>query len=153
MLRAFVSLAPKVQQLGFSGFWALPKLLKPYNIEVLPLNKKDYITYIYIYTHVTFVYIHVHIDICVYGSVFMLAGSAIFCGADGEEALLRSFIAAVQKASVYTGGSREKRGFRDSSVRVAPEGYPENPFHNFGHAVDVQTTIAAPLGLAAADVC
>jgi len=55
------------------------------------------------------------------------SSSVILCGAHGEEALLQSFVSAIQKA------------------------YPDNPFHNFGHAVDVQTTIVKMLKLTGAD--
>ncbi|CAE7381772.1 Pde9a [Symbiodinium pilosum] len=55
------------------------------------------------------------------------SSAAIFSGADGEEALLQTFVSAVHK------------------------GYPENPFHNFAHAVDVQTTIVKMLKLTEAE--
>jgi len=55
------------------------------------------------------------------------SSAAIFNGAHGEEALLQTFVSAVHK------------------------GYPDNPFHNFCHAVDVQTTIVKMMKLTEAD--
>ncbi|CAK8998147.1 unnamed protein product [Durusdinium trenchii] len=54
-------------------------------------------------------------------------GAAVFKGDESAEALAARFVSAVQKA------------------------YPENPFHNFGHAVDVQAVIVKTMKLVEAD--
>ncbi|CAK8999705.1 5'-cyclic phosphodiesterase 9A [Durusdinium trenchii] len=55
------------------------------------------------------------------------SGAAVFKGDESAEALAARFVSAVQKA------------------------YPENPFHNFGHAVDVQAVIVKTMKLVEAD--
>lgn len=49
---------------------------------------------------------------------------------EADEALVSRFVSAVQKARQI-----------ESELSVT-EAYPDNPFHNFGHAVDVQAVIA-----------
>lgn len=55
------------------------------------------------------------------------SGAAVFKGDESDEALVARFVSGVQKA------------------------YPENPFHNFGHAVDVQAVIVKTMKLMEAD--
>ena len=55
------------------------------------------------------------------------SGAAVFKGDESDEALVIRFVSEVQKA------------------------YPDNPFHNFGHAVDVQAMIVKMMKLMEAD--